>query len=159
MAPVTGLTSFTPGADVIDMGYAMQTVANSLQTYGMVYDLVENQHIPVDRAINPNKVVFGSDFTAGGKSYSGGSFIIEAHFVAAAQATIAKWRAQGVVVDQICTSFFAPIYSTITAFPRTVLDQANAAGTTVSEGRPQTPFARVVSPGAQISMAAVIHAD
>ena len=125
MAPVTGLTSFAAGAYVIDMGQATQTVANSLKPYGMVYDLVENQHIPVDWAINPNKAVFGADFTAGGKSYSGGSFIIEAPFAAAAQSTIAKWQAQGVVVNQISTSFVAPIYNTITAFPRTVLDLAN----------------------------------
>jgi uncharacterized repeat protein (TIGR01451 family) len=123
--PVTGLTSFAPGAFVIDMGQATQTVANSLKPYGMVYDLMQNQHIPVDWAINPNKAVFGADFSAGGKSYSGGPFIIEAPFAAAAAATIAKWRAQGVVVNQITTSFVAPIYNTITSFPRTVLDLAN----------------------------------
>jgi uncharacterized repeat protein (TIGR01451 family) len=122
---VSGLTSFAPGAFVIDMGQATQTVANSLKPYGMVYDLVQNQHIPVDWAINPNKPVFGADFSAGGKSHSGGPFIIEAPFATAAAATIAKWRAQGVVVTQITTSFVAPIYNTITAFPRTVLDLAN----------------------------------
>ena len=90
VAPVTGLTSFAPGAYVIDMGQATQTVANSLRPYGMVYDLVDNQHIPVDRAINPSKAVFGADFTAGGKSCSGGSFVIEAPF-SAPQSTIAKW--------------------------------------------------------------------
>jgi predicted sugar kinase len=52
--PATGLTSFSAGAYVIDMGQATQTVANSLQPYGMVYDLIQNQHIPVDWAINPN---------------------------------------------------------------------------------------------------------
>jgi uncharacterized repeat protein (TIGR01451 family) len=123
--PVTGMTSFAPGAYVIDMGQATQTVANSLKPYGMVYDLVQNQHIPVDWAINPNKAIFGADFSAGGQSYSGGPFVIEAPFAAAAAATITKWRAQGVVVNQITSSFVAPIYNTITSFPRTILDQAN----------------------------------
>src|SRR5262249_22730939 len=94
--PVTGLTSFSPGAFVIDMGQATQTVAYSLKPYGMVDDLVQNQHIPVDWAINSNKTVFEADFTAGGKSDSGGSFIIEAPFAAAS--TITRLRAQGVVV-------------------------------------------------------------
>jgi len=53
--PVTGLTTFAPGAYVIDMGQATQTVANSLKPYGMVYDLVQNKHIPIDWAINPNR--------------------------------------------------------------------------------------------------------
>src|SRR5262245_48181643 len=123
--PVTGLTTFAPGAYVIDMGQATQTVANSLKPYGLVYDLVQNQHIPVDWAINPNKGIFGADFSAGGKTYSGGPFIIEAPFAAAAAATIAKWRAQGVVGTQITKEFLAPIYNTISAFPRTVLDRAN----------------------------------
>src|SRR5262245_50052425 len=123
--PVTGLTTFAPGAYVIDMGQATQTVANSLKPYGMVYDLVQNKHIPVDWAINPNKPVFGADFSAGSKSYSGGSFIIEAPFAVAAASTITKWQAQGVVVTKINTSFVAPIYNTITSFPRTVLDRAN----------------------------------
>jgi hypothetical protein len=85
-----GLTSFAPGADVIDRGQPTQTIANSLKPYGMVYHLVQNQHIPVDGAINPDKAVFGTDFTAGGKSYSGGPFLLEAP-VAAAQSTVASY--------------------------------------------------------------------
>ncbi|MBO0700434.1 MAG: hypothetical protein J2P46_18700, partial [Zavarzinella sp.] len=140
--PVTGLTTFAPGAYIIDMGQATQTVANSLKPYGLVYDLVQNQHIPVDWAINPNKGVFGADFTAGGVTYSGGPFIIEAPFAAAAAATIAKWRAQGVVVTQVNAAFVAPIYNTITAFPRTVLDRANgkiAQAYYTAAGIPQFP--------------------
>jgi hypothetical protein len=86
------------------MGHAMRTIANSHKPHGVVFDLVQKQHISVDWAINLNKAVFGSDFTAGGKSYSGGSFIIEAAF-AAAQSTIGRWQAQGVVVDKINTAF------------------------------------------------------
>ena len=60
----------------------------------------------------------------GGKTYSGGSSIIEAPF-AAAQSNVARWQAQDVAVTKINTAFVAPIENTITSFPRTVLDQAN----------------------------------
>jgi hypothetical protein len=40
---------------VIDMGQATQAIANSLKPHGMVCDLVQNQHIPADWAINPNQ--------------------------------------------------------------------------------------------------------
>jgi hypothetical protein len=119
VVPVTGLTSFAPGDYVIDMRQATQTVANSLKPYGMVYALVENQHISVEWPINPNKAAFGADFTAGSKSYSGGSFIIEAPFATAAASTIARRRAQGVVVNKINKAFAAPIYNTIRSLPRT----------------------------------------
>jgi hypothetical protein len=67
---------------MIDMGQATQMIANPLKPYGVVSGLVQNQHIPVDSAINLNEAVFGADFSAGGKSYSGGSLIIEAAFAA-----------------------------------------------------------------------------
>jgi hypothetical protein len=72
----------------------------------MVYELAQDQHIPVGWAINPNKAVYGADFTARGKSYSGGPFIIEAP--SAARSTVARWQAQGVVVNKINTAFVAP---------------------------------------------------
>src|SRR6187397_2218101 len=55
------LASFTAGADVIDMGQATQTVANSLKPYGLVYDLVTNFKVPVNWAINPAKTTFRLD--------------------------------------------------------------------------------------------------
>jgi hypothetical protein len=49
--PFKGLTAFAPGAWVINMEQPPQTIANSPKPYGMVYDLVQNQHIPAERAI------------------------------------------------------------------------------------------------------------
>jgi hypothetical protein len=97
VTPVSGLTPFAPGADGIDRGQPTQTIANSLTPCGLVYDLVQNQHIPIDGAINPKKTVFGADFTAGGKSYSGGPFLIEAPF-AAAHSTVARWQQDMILV-------------------------------------------------------------
>src|SRR5262245_26803867 len=101
------------------MGQPTQTIANALKPCGMVSDLVPNQHIPVDWVINPSKAILGADFTAAGKSYSGGSFIIEASFIAAAQTTVVRCQAQGVVVNKINTAFVAPISNPTTSFPST----------------------------------------
>jgi hypothetical protein len=98
---------------MIDMVHATQMIANPFKPYRVVYDLVQNQHIPVDWAINPDKAVLAADFTAGGKSNSGGSLIIEAAFAAAVQSTVARWQAQGAVVNKVNTAFVAPIDNTI----------------------------------------------
>jgi uncharacterized repeat protein (TIGR01451 family) len=120
--------NFAAGAYVIDMGQATQTVANGLKPYGLVYDLVVKKGIPVKWAIAPAKARDGVDFTAAGKNYSGGSFIIPAAYATDAATTVAAWRAQGVVVDgPLPSSFAAPIYTNIDNFPNTVLDSANGA--------------------------------
>jgi uncharacterized repeat protein (TIGR01451 family) len=113
------------GAYIINMGQPTQTVANGIKPYGLVYELVVKKGIPVKWAINPSKTREGTDFA----SYKGGPFIIEKEFAADAAATIAAWKAQGVVVDGPTTSDFAavPIFSTITNFPNAVLDFQNGA--------------------------------
>src|SRR5262249_28370376 len=55
------LTTFAPGAYIIDMGQATQTVGNALKPYGLVYDMVTNFKVPVNWAINPNKTTFRLD--------------------------------------------------------------------------------------------------
>jgi hypothetical protein len=55
------------GAYIIDMGQPTQTVANGLKPYGLVYELVVKNAIPVQWAIDPNKIKDGADFTANGK--------------------------------------------------------------------------------------------
>jgi hypothetical protein len=114
----------------------------------MVYDLAQDQHIPVGWAINPNKAIYGADFTPRGKSYSGGPFILEAPS-AAARSTVARWQAQGVVVNKINTAFVAPVYNSITSFPRTVLDLANGKTTVAcsNAARSQVGFAPPASGG------------
>jgi uncharacterized repeat protein (TIGR01451 family) len=116
------------GAYIVDMGQATQTVANGLKPYGLVYDLVIKQAIPVEWAINPNKARDGVDFSANGKTYRGSAFIIPAEYAAEATNTINTWKAQGVVVDgPIPSGFTAPIYATITNFPNAVLDFQNGS--------------------------------
>src|SRR5262245_21616019 len=44
--------NFSPGSYVIDMGVMPQTAANGLKPYGLVYNLVTSNGIPVSWAIN-----------------------------------------------------------------------------------------------------------
>lgn len=120
--------TFDVGAYIIDMGQATQTIATGLKPYGLVYDLVVKNAIPVKWAIDPNKARDGADFDANGKTYKGGSFIIPPEYASQAAATVATWKAQGVVVDgPLNTGFSALIYDTITNFPNAVLDFANGS--------------------------------
>jgi hypothetical protein len=135
---VTTAQTIAAGAYVIDMGQPAQTIANGLKPYGLVHELVINKKVPVLWAINPAKTkscpgatcADGVDFSAGAKSYRGGSFVIRGEFVdAAVLATINTWRAKGVVVDGPIATAIAnvPVYDTLTSLPRTVLDQTTGA--------------------------------
>ena len=162
------MRTFAAGSYVIDMGQA-QTVGNALKPYGLLYDLVTNQRIPVSWAIAPNKDwAFTSDplgndtigntvdFTAMAdhdwdpntasisKDYRGGSFIIQASLMTPSiLSTINSWRTQGVVVDPITEQFDAFIYDDVTSFPKAVLDQNNGKivfGYYANAGIPSTSY-------------------
>jgi uncharacterized repeat protein (TIGR01451 family) len=116
------------GAYIVDMGVLPQTLGNGLKPYGLVYELVVQKAIPVKWAIDSNKAREGIDFSANGKSYRGGSFIIPAEYATEASSSITNWKAQGVVIDgPLASSFNAPIFTTITGFPNAVLDFQNGS--------------------------------
>ncbi len=120
--------TFAAGAYIIDMGQATQTIATGLKPYGLVYELVVKNAIPVKWAIDPSKARDGADFTANSKTYKGGSFIISSEYAPQAAAAVTAWKSQGVIVDGPLTSgFTAPIYDTITNFPNAVLDFGNGS--------------------------------
>ncbi len=117
---------FEAGSYVIDMGQSVQTLENTIKAYGAIYELIVNENVPVKWAINPDKEVFGVDFTADGHDYRGGSFIIPEDLVTpAVEAIFAKPKYAEVKIDQITTEFEAPIYGDISTFPRAVLDLQN----------------------------------
>lgn len=131
-AAVTTSTNFPAGVYIIDMGQTSQTINNGLKPYGLVYALI-NAGIPVNWAIEPTKAKDGIDFYAttsanGNKAYRGGSFIINTVAYPAAVPIINSWKAAnaGLVVDGPTTAnFTAPIYKTLTIWPRAFLDAAN----------------------------------
>lgn len=128
---VLGINNFNPGAYIIDMGQATQTIANGLKPYGLVHALLTVDSIPVYWAIDQLKAKDAIDFTlpagAGGKSYRGGSFIIKAESVTPSVLDrISDWIDLGVVVDgPISTGFTAPIYKELTIWPLAYLDAQN----------------------------------
>lgn len=114
------------GSFIIDMGASTPTIANSLKPYGLVYDLLKNQYVPVKRSINSTKTKDGIDFTYNGKTYRGGPFIISSIYRSAAvDKVIYNWRAQGVIIDSTTSSISVPIAFTATTAPRWAMDAQN----------------------------------
>ena len=91
----TEYISVPAGSYIIDMCQAVPTVENNLKPYGMIFDLVQTNKIPVYWAINPSKGDRDStDFTVDGQSFCSGSFIIDATYAITpeAQSVISTWR-------------------------------------------------------------------
>lgn len=65
-------TTFPTGSYIINMG------SNPLSPYGLIYDLLKNNLVPIYWVISPTKVKDGADFTYNGVNYRGGTFIIHA---------------------------------------------------------------------------------
>lgn len=121
--------TFNAGAYIIDMGTSNQTYNTGLKPYGLVYDLIVNENVPVHWAIDPDKLKDQADFDADGYSYKGGSFIIPVEYLSSSVlSVISTWQGQGVKVDgPISNSFTAPIYTELTSWPRAVLDEDNGS--------------------------------
>jgi hypothetical protein len=120
--------SFAPGAYIIDMGQAIQTVENGLKPYGLVYQLIIAEGVPVHWAFDPAKAKDGADFAAGGKTYRGGTFIVDGKRVTPKVLEQLKaWKAKGVVVDgPLQAGFAAPVQKDLTSWPRAILDEQTA---------------------------------
>ncbi len=133
---VHAVDSFNSGALIIPMDTTSQD-AGMLRAYGLVYALLR-ANVPVQWAIDVNKIVGGSDFTigtAGGntlsnreggtvalpRAYRGGPFVISHSDRAAALPVITAWLASDsvtVVHDLTAGSFSANIARTLVAAPR-----------------------------------------
>jgi len=72
--------TFPSGSYFINMGITPQTQANALRPYGLIYDLLKNDKIPVKWVISQSKGIDGVDFNHQGVDYRGGTFIIPASF-------------------------------------------------------------------------------
>jgi uncharacterized repeat protein (TIGR01451 family) len=98
---------FLANSIVINMGITPQTVNNGVKPYGLVDALIDG-NIPVYWAIDNAKSKDGVDFTVGGTSFRGGSFVIPSEFATQAGSIVATWTAQGVVVFNAPVDFVAP---------------------------------------------------
>ncbi len=142
--------TFNSGAYIINMGEP-QTEATGLKPYGLVYQLIVNEHIPIRWAINPDKQKDAEDFSINSTPYKGGSFIIPVEYLSADIIDIINtWRGYGVEVDgPIASSFTAPIYSELTSWPRAILDEDNGhivANYYITAGIPSSSYVLAGNP-------------
>lgn len=113
-----------PGSVIINMGVTPQTYGNGLKPYGLVYNLLDIQKVPVLWSINPNKAKDGIDFSVSGNDFRGGTFVIEKQYaiLSNVQAAITTFANQGVVTYTTTVPVTIPLYKEMNAFPRWVLD-------------------------------------
>jgi hypothetical protein len=122
------MTTLAPGSFIINMGVVPQTVGNGLKPYGMIYDLIVNNKIPIKWIISPGKVKDGVDFTYNGVDYKGGPFIIQAEYrTAAVNTRIAYWQTQGVLGITTTSPIEVPVAMTllVSSVPRWTMDLLN----------------------------------
>ncbi len=120
--------TISTGSFIINMGVTPQTISNGIKPYGLLYDLLQNYHVPVKWVINGAKGKDGIDFTYNGIDYKGGTFIIQAEYRSASvNARIAFWQGLGVVGVTTTAPISVPIALTITTPPNWTLDQQNGS--------------------------------
>ena len=120
--------TFPTGAFIIDMGVPRQTIDNGLKPYGLIYDLLKNQYIPIKWVINSSKLKDSADFTYNGTAYKGGPFIIPAAYRSAAvNARISYWQSLGVVGTTTTSPITVPVYTTLKTAPVWTLDDQNGS--------------------------------
>jgi len=121
-----GVEIIPAGSFIINMGIVPQTKANGLKPYGLVYELLKNQNVPVKWVINPSKVKDGIDFSHNGIDYKGGTFIIlESYRTATINTLISIWQTKGVVGATTVSDFFVDVFQTLQFAPNWTLDKDN----------------------------------
>jgi len=114
------------GSYIIDMGVEPQTADNALKPYGLIWELLNNHHIPIKWVINPGKVKDGIDFTYNGMDFKGGPFIISADSRSSeVNKAITNWETRGVVGLTTTSSITVPVYRTLNYSMNWTLDLAN----------------------------------
>ena len=120
--------TLSPGSFIVSMGESPQTIGNALKPYGLIYDLIRNNQVPVKWIINSTKQKDGVDFTYNGKQYKGGTFIIPAEYRSNDVNTkINLWINQGVIGVTTTSPLSVEVSSTLKAAPRWTLDAQNGA--------------------------------
>jgi hypothetical protein len=121
-------TTIQPGSFIINMGVVPQTIGNALKPYGMIYDLILNNKIPIQWIIESGKAKDGVDFNYNGVDYKGGPFIVPVEYrTPAVDARIAYWQTQGVVGVTTTSPISVPIAKTldVSSVPRWTMDLLN----------------------------------
>ncbi len=115
--------TFPAGSYIINMGITPQTAANGLKPYGLIYDLLKNNKVPIKWVINQSKGIDGVDFTHQGVQFRGGTFIIPASFRnASVDGKISSYGVTGITTTSPLT---VDVTYTLTSAPRWTLDDQN----------------------------------
>lgn len=111
------------GSFIIDMGSTTPTIGTGLKPYGLIYEMMTVQQIPVKWCINGSKLKDGTDFSYNGIDYKGGAFVISGDLIdAGIQSRIAYWISQGVQGVYTTSPINVPVNYTINSFPSIVVD-------------------------------------
>lgn len=133
--------TFHSGSYIINMGVVPQTKANGLKPYGLIYDLIKNNDVPIYWIIGDSKPKDGTDFTYNGVDFKGGTFIIPDDFITTAVAAkITSYGVTGVYTTSSLT--LTPDYK-LTSVPTWTLDAQNggiATGFFANAGIPVTAY-------------------
>ncbi|MFN3381012.1 MAG: hypothetical protein ACK41O_16255, partial [Runella zeae] len=115
--------TFPSGSYIINMGITPQTQANALRPYGLIYDLLKNDKIPVKWVISQTKGIDGIDFSHQGVDFRGGTFIIPAPFRnSSVNGKISSYGVSGITTTSPLT---VNVTYTLTSVPRWTLDDKN----------------------------------
>jgi hypothetical protein len=115
--------TFPAGSYIINMGISPQTQDNALKPYGLIYDLIKNNKVPIKWVISPTKAIDGEDFNHQGVSYRGGTFIISAeHRTTAVNNKITSYKVSG---NTITVPLTVDVSYTLNSVPRWTLDDKN----------------------------------
>ncbi|MGY5847742.1 OmpA family protein [Salegentibacter sp. HM20] len=118
--------SFSEGAFIINCGIEPQTRENSLQVYGLLFELLNEQPVEIKWIINPEKQKDGVDFTYSGTDYKSGAFLLPVSYInAEVEEVIQAWQKRGVVGVFTEERLELPVYNTLTMAPKWTLDREN----------------------------------
>lgn len=118
--------TFSAGAVLLPMDAEPQTAENTLQVYGLLYELLSKSDVVVKWIINPEKVKDGVDFEYAGRSYRSGAFLIPVSYRSEKNEQILeKWKSKGVsyiITEQQLT---LPVFTDLNIRPKWTLDKEN----------------------------------
>jgi SprB repeat len=123
LAAIAQTETFPAGSYIINMGITPQTNSNALRPYGLIYDLLKNDKVPVKWVIGQSKGIDGVDFSFNGVDYRGGTFIIPGpHRNASVNGKISSYGVSGTTTTSPLT---VNVTYTLTSAPRWTLDRQN----------------------------------
>ncbi|MFY7848876.1 MAG: hypothetical protein ACOVSS_07435 [Bacteroidia bacterium] len=101
---------------------------STLKAYGLLFNLMRGQYVPVKWCINPSKGKDGVDFTIGTTAFRSGAFVIPKQYRTATVNTIINtWQTKGVRGITSTVDVVLPVFTTFSSMPRNALSSMPAS--------------------------------